>query len=248
LDQVETHRTYRVFSVVVATGWAPYDAAKLDNLGFGKCANVVTNVVMERLASTEGPTGGKILRPSDGKPPKSVAFVQCAGSRDRKHLPYCSTVCCSASLKQTTYVRKSCPEANVTIFYIDLRTAGHLQEFADKVCADDAIELVKGKVGKIEEDPQTKALRVTVEDTISGKKTTRNFDLVVLAAGIVPRTANLPPSLSLDEFGFVASNASVGIFSAGCVKRPAEVSATVRDATGAALKALQVAVGVTQHG
>ena len=109
LPQGVERKTFRVGSVIVATGWKPYDAAKLDNLGFGKCANVVTNVMLERLAALDGPTGGKLLRPSDGKAPKSVAFVQCAGSRDQNHLPYCSTVCCSASLKQTTYLRKLYP-------------------------------------------------------------------------------------------------------------------------------------------
>jgi len=133
LAQGTERKTFRVGSVIVATGWKPYDAAKLDNLGYGKSANVVTNVMLERLAAMDGPTGGKLLRPSDGKAPKSVAFVQCAGSRDENHLPYCSTVCCLASLKQTTYVRKLYPEAKVTIFYIDVRTPGQLQEFASKV-------------------------------------------------------------------------------------------------------------------
>ena len=126
LAQGIEHKTFRVGSVIVATGWKPYDAAKLDNLGYSKSANVVTNVMLERLAATDGPTGGKLLRPSDGKAPKSVAFVQCAGSRDQNHLPYCSAVCCLASLKQTTYVRKLYPEAKITIFYIDVRTPGQL--------------------------------------------------------------------------------------------------------------------------
>ena len=126
LAQGVEHKTFRVGSVIVATGWKPYDAARLYNLGYGKCANVVTNVMLERLAAMDGPTGGKLLRPSDGKAPKSVTFVQCAGSRDENHLPYCSTVCCSASLKQSTYVQKLYPEAKVTIFYIDVRTPGQL--------------------------------------------------------------------------------------------------------------------------
>ncbi|MFH1740515.1 MAG: FAD-dependent oxidoreductase, partial [bacterium] len=82
-----------VGSIVIATGWQPYDASKIDNLGFSRCDNVITNVMMERLASQNGPTNGKILRPSDGAEVKNVAFVQCAGSRDENHLPYCSAVC-----------------------------------------------------------------------------------------------------------------------------------------------------------
>jgi quinone-modifying oxidoreductase subunit QmoA len=247
LTQGVERKTFQVSSVIVATGWKPYDAAKLDNLGFGKCANVVTNVILERLAAMDGPTGGKLVRPSDGNAPKSIAFVQCAGSRDQNHLPYCSTVCCSASLKQTTYFRKLYPDAKITIFYIDVRTPGQLQEFASKVCSDGAIELVKGKVSKVEEDAQTKDLRVSVEDVLGGKKMTRTFELVVLATGLVPQTDGLPADCKLDEFGFVM-NGSSGFIGAGCAKRPAEVSATVRDATGAALKALHIALGAPHNG
>ncbi|MGB8495606.1 MAG: NAD(P)-binding protein [Candidatus Acidiferrum sp.] len=247
LGQKAEKRTLRVASVVVATGWAPYDASKIENLGFGKYANVVSNVMVERFASTSGPTGGKVLRPSDGREPRSVAFVQCAGSRDRNHLPYCSAVCCSASLKHATYIRKLYPEAKITIFYIDLRTPGQLQDFFSKVTADGQIELIKGKVGKVEEDAASKDLLVTAEDVLNGKKITRKYDLVVLATGMVPQTGGLPAVFDLDEFGFI-SNLKTGVYGTGCVKRPTEVSATIRDATGAALKALQVTLGATQHG
>jgi quinone-modifying oxidoreductase subunit QmoA len=247
LAQTAQIKTFAVGSVLVATGWKPYDAAKLDNLGFGKHANVVTNLMFERLAALDGPTGGKVLRPSDGKEPKSIAFVQCAGSRDHNHLPYCSTVCCSASLKQASYLRSLYPEAKVTIFYIDLRTSGQLQEFATKICADSGIELIKGKVGKIEKDPPTKELQLTVEDVVNGKKTVRNFDMAVLATGMVPQTTGLPADCKLDEFGFVADG-TAGVFGSGCAKRPSEVAATVRGATGAALKALQIAMGAAHNG
>jgi quinone-modifying oxidoreductase subunit QmoA len=247
LAQKAEKRTLHIASVVVATGWAPYDAAKIDNLGFGKCANVITNVMIERLAASTGPTRGKILRPSDGKEPRSVAFVQCAGSRDHNHLPYCSAVCCSASLKHATYIRNRYPEAKITIFYIDIRTPGNLQDFFNKVTADGTIELIKGKVGKVEEDPASKNLLVTAEDVLNGQKITRSYDLVVLATGIVPQTGGLPAELDLDEFGFI-HNGETGVYGTGCVKRPAEVSASIRDATGAALKALQTTVGATQHG
>lgn len=247
LAQAAELKTFNVSSVLVATGWKPYDATKLENLGFGKHANVVTNLIFERLAALDGPTGGKVLRPSDRTPPKSVAFVQCSGSRDHNHLPYCSTVCCSASLKQASYVRGLYPDAKVTIFYIDLRTPGALQEFASKVCADKGIELVKGKVGKIEEDPQTKDLHLTVEDVLNGKKTVQAFQMAVLATGLVPQTGGLPVDCKLDEYGF-AGDGGAGIYAAGCAKRPSEVSGSVRDATGAALRALQIAVGAAHHG
>ena len=90
----------KVGSIVLATGWKPYDASKIDMLGFGRHANVINNVMVERLAAANGPTGGKNVRPSDGRPAKRVAFVQCAGSRDMTHLPYCSAICCLSSLKR----------------------------------------------------------------------------------------------------------------------------------------------------
>ncbi len=249
LNQQVERKTFQVAAVVAATGWAPYDAAKIDNLGFGKHSNVVTNVLLERLAAPDGPTGGKILRPSDGMEPPSVAFVQCAGSRDENHLPYCSAVCCAASLKQATYIRALYPNAKITIFYIDIRTAGRLEDFYVRVTADEKIELVKGKVSKVEEEPGTGDLFVTAEDVLSAKKTARKFSLVVLATGIVPQTKGLPAGFDLDEFRFISNGSGkAGLYGAGCVRRPEEVSATVQDATGAALKALQCVARSARHG
>jgi len=248
LDQKPETRTIAVSSVVVATGWRPYDATRIDNLGFGKYPNVVTNVLMERMAAPDGPTGGKILRPSDGAAPESVVFVQCAGSRDENHLPYCSAVCCAASLKHITYVREQYPEAKITVFYIDIRTPGRLEQFHDKVVADDKLELIKGKAAKVEEDPSG-SLMVTAEDVANGKKMTVRADILVLATGIVPNTDALPAGASLDEFGFLAAPpGGKGLLGAGCVRRPEEVSATVQDATGAALKAFQIATRSANRG
>lgn len=247
LQQAAVKKTLRVASVVLATGWAPYDATKLDNLGFGKFPNVVTNVVFERMAAHDGPTRGRILRPSDGKEPRAVAFVQCAGSRDQNHLPYCSGVCCTASLKQASYIRGQYPDSKVTMYYIDLRTPGHLEDFAAKVIAANGMELIKGKVGKIQEHPASRDLLVTAEDVLGGRKIMREYDLVVLATGMVPQSSGLPAAVKVDEFGF-AGNGNQGIYTAGCVKRPAEVAASVRDATGTALKAMQVAVSADHHG
>ncbi len=248
LDQEPERRTFKVAAVVAATGWAPYDASRLEELGYGRHANVVTNVILERLAAPDGPTGGKILRPSDGKPPQTIAFVQCAGSRDENHLPYCSAVCCAASLKQASYIRTLYPDAEITIFYIDIRTPGRLEDFLSRITADDKIELVKGKVGGIEAEGNTADLIVTAEDVMSGRKVTRKAGLVVLATGIVPQTEGLPAGFVLDEFRFIAGGQEkTGLVSAGCVRRPEEVSASVMDATGAALRAYQCAVRSARH-
>ncbi len=249
LNQQAERRTFRVAAVIAATGWKPYDAARLDNLGYGKCANVVTNVVMERLAAPDGPTGGKVLRPSDGEPPLEVGFVQCAGSRDENHLPYCSAVCCSASLKQATYVRSQYPDAKITVFYIDVRTPGRLEDFYAQVAGDKRIEFIKGKAAKVEEDLITKDVLVTAEDTLNGRRVTRRVNLLVLATGIVPQTEGLPEGFELDEFHFVTNgHGTTGLYGAGCARRPEEVSASIQDATGAALKALQCAARSAHHG
>jgi len=232
-----------VGSVVIATGWKPYDATKLDTLGFGKYSNVITNVMMERLAAPDGPTQGKIVRPSDGKAVNSIAFAQCAGSRDVNHLPYCSGVCCLASLKQSTYVKEQNPEARISIFYIDIRAQGTLEDFYQRVQRYEGLSLVNGKVARIEEDPNTRDLTVEAEDVASGKKVRETVEMVVLATGMVPATAEtkIPYEVTYDAYGFVAS-APAGIYAAGCVKRPTDVSFSVQDATGAALKAIQSVV------
>jgi quinone-modifying oxidoreductase subunit QmoA len=198
--------------------------------------------MMERLASANGPTAGRITRPSDGGEVKKVAFVQCAGSRDENHLAYCSGVCCLASLKQATYVLEQDTEAQVSIFYIDIRALGKYEDFYTKVQSEDRVTLIKGKAGEITEDPRTGLVTVQVEDQSTGKILKEQFDLVVLATGMVPSTAvqKIPAEMAYDESGFVLANQPVqGIVGAGCVRKPVDVSASVQDATAAALKAIQ---------
>jgi quinone-modifying oxidoreductase subunit QmoA len=231
-----------VGSVVIATGWDAYKAENLDNLGGGKIKNVITNMQMERLASPNGPTLGKIQRPSDGKEIKSIAFVQCAGSRDENHLAYCSYICCMASLKQATYIREQYPDAKAQIFYIDIRTPGRYEQFYWKVKEDPNLTLTKGKVGKIEEEAGTGNVIVTAEDAMSGKKITEKFDMVVLATGMVPSTklTKISNDISYTDDGFVIpSSLKKGIYAVGSVKSPVDVARSVQDATGVAIKSIQ---------
>jgi len=242
LDMKEKERWIDASAIIVATGWRPYDATRLENLAFGRCENVITNVMMERLAAPGGPTNGKILRPSDGAPPKNVAFVQCAGSRDENHLPYCSAVCCMASLKQTRYLREQDPDVNVTIFYIDIRTIGRLEDFYYDLLEDEKVTFVKGKVAGIEEASTPGNLVLDVEDTIAGRKPEPEFDMVVLATGIVPEIADspIPFDLEMDEYGFLDGATNVeGVYAAGCAKHPCDVSRATKESTAAALKAIQ---------
>ncbi len=231
-------------AIVMATGWDLYDVTKLDILGGGKIKNVITNMQMERLASPNGPTSGKILRPSDNKEVKNVAFVQCAGSRDENHLPYCSFICCMASLKQATYLREQYPDSKAQIFYIDMRTPGRYEQFYWKVKEDPNVTLTKGKVAKITEDPATKDVVVVVEDVLAGKKIEAKFDMVILAAGMVPSTkaSKIPADVSYTEDGFVKpSSLKGGVFAVGTLKSPVDVAKSVQDATGAAIKSIQSA-------
>ena len=230
-------------AIVMATGWAPYDLNKIDNLGFGSVKNVISNMMMERIASPNGPTKGKIVRPSDGKEVKNIAFVQCAGSRDENHLPYCSYICCLASLKQAMYVREQYPESKAQVFYIDLRTPGlYEHRFLLKAKDDPNITLTKGKVAKITEDPETKDVVVVVEDISGGSKVTKRFDMVVLAAGMVPNTKDslIGMDIPLTEEGFVnAASLKKGIYALGTLKSPVDVARSVQDATGATVKSIQ---------
>jgi quinone-modifying oxidoreductase subunit QmoA len=243
LDMQPRTVTARVGALVWATGWRPYDAAKIDNLGFGQFDNVITNVMMERLASENGPTGGKIVRRSDGKEITRIGFVQCAGSRDENHLPYCSAVCCLASMKQATYVREQYPEAEVYIFYIDVRSPGRMEDFYVRAQGDEKLHFQRGKVAKITEVAETKNVILEAENTLTGEITRTEVDMAVLATGMVPNTVDSPPPLetTLDEFGFVAPNGT-GVIAAGVASRPVDVATSIQEATGAALKAINIEV------
>lgn len=236
----------KVGAVIWATGWQPYDATRIDSLGFGRYENIITNMMMERLASPSGPTAGQILRPSDNKAPQSVAFVQCAGSRDENHLPYCSYICCMASLKQATYVRERYPEAKIYIFYIDIRSPGQRYEkFYKKIKQDANIFFIKGKVAEVGEDPNTRNITVVAENAVTGEKITQTVDMAVLATGMQPNAAvkKLPADLKYNEDGFIINDfRKGGMFAAGCANKPADVVSSNQNATGMALKAIQTLV------
>ena len=246
LDMSAAQTEVNVASVVMATGWSPYDANKLEGLGFSAHPDVITNVMMERLAAVDGPTGGELKRPSDGQPVSSVAFVQCAGSRDQDHLPYCSSICCLASLKQAHYVREANPDSRVYVFYIDIRTPGKFEGFYSRTKEDPNIVFVKGKVGKVTKGAEGK-LTVEAEDILGGGKIRVDVDLVVLATGM---ESNLKMEgfageiVQLDRDGFAAELLQQpGVFAAGVAQGPVDVNSSIQEATGVALKAMQIARG-----
>ena len=226
-----------VGSVVVATGWKNYDASKIENLNYSTSKNIITNVEFERFIASNGVGKNKLLRPSDNSEPKKIAFVQCAGSRDENHLPYCSAVCCSASLKHALTIQELYPKSEIKIFYIDMRVAGRNEDFLVKVQNNKNIELVKGKVGKINET-ENNNLILEAEDILSGKKMNYEAEMVVLATGIVPSDISI--TLNKDQNNFITDLQSEGIFPVACSRKPMDVSSSVKDATAAALKAIQI--------
>jgi len=174
----------RAGAIVMATGWKPYEASKLEHLGYGASPDVVTNVELERMAAS-----GAIRRPSDGRAPESVVFIQCAGSRDAQHLPYCSSVCCMATLKQARYIREQHPEAAIYVIYKDVRTPGQYERFY-RAAQDDPLNFfTKGEVTAVERQPDGR-LAVNVRDTLLGSDLVIPADLVVLATGMVPNAAD----------------------------------------------------------
>jgi quinone-modifying oxidoreductase subunit QmoA len=234
----------KVGAVIWATGWQPYDAARIQPYGYDRFANVITSVEFERLADPHGPTGGKILRSSDGKEAKDVAFIQCAGSRDENHLRHCSRICCMASLKQTSYVREAWGEqGRSTIYYIDIRAIDRFEDFYAKVRADTTVKFVKSKVARITEDRKTGDVVLHGVDTEGYHRYETRHDLAVLAIGMEPsvNAAAIPAEIVADSSGFIESSPEgSGLFGAGCATNALDVNRSVQSATAAALRAIQV--------
>ncbi len=243
LEQKEETVSLKAGAIVWATGWQPYDAEKLTPYRYGEFPNVITNVEFERLADPHGPTGGKILRPSDGKEAKNIAFIQCAGSRDENHLRHCSRFCCMGSLKQTHYVQEAYgDEGKSTIYYIDIRAIDRFEDFYAKVKANPNVSFVKSKVARISEDKDGNPVCWGV-NTEGYVRYSNPHDLVVLAVGMQPsvKGVDIPAEVMADSSGFImADPANAGIFGAGCATNALDVNRAVQSATAAALRAIQV--------
>ncbi len=238
--QVETC-TINVASIVWATGWTPYDPTKMENLKFGQSQSIVTNMMIERMAAPNGPTGGKIVRPGDEKEIESIAFVQCAGSRDENHLEFCSHICCMATFKQMSYVREQYPDAKIYVFYIDLRTPGKYEKFREVRMADENATFIKGKVADITIEADG-GVTVVAENAVTAEKISQKVDMAVLATGMQPSLSlqEVPTELQMDANGFVIADADKAMLSAGCAKKAADVVTCTQSSTAAALKAIQV--------
>ena len=243
LDMQEENIEFKAGAVIWATGWKPYDANKIQPYGYDRYDNVITNVEFERMLDPFGPTGGKIVR-KDGKTPKNIAFIQCAGSRDRNHLKHCSRICCMASLKQTNYVQDQLGDAaKSTVYYIDIRAIDRFEDFYQAVRKNPNVSFVKSKVASITAAAEAGDVMLNGVDTEGYNRYSNQHDLVVLATGMEPSvpTGQFPVELVLDDNGFVQNDeANGGVFGAGVSSDALDVNRAVQNATAAALRAVQV--------
>ena len=247
--QAETVIEEKVGAIVVATGYEVFPTAKV--VEYPEDPDILDGLQFERLLSLWGPTGGQIKRPSDGKVPQEVVFIQCIGSRDPAHyFPYCSRVCCMYTAKQASLYRQRVPQGQPYIFFMDVRsTAKGCEEFVKKVMEDQRILYIRGRVSKIFR--RGDKLVVWGGDTLTGKQLELEADLVVLATAMVPSpdASEVAKKLKIavDQFGFVSEahpklrpveSLTAGIYLAGTAQAPKDIADTVNQASGAASKVL----------
>jgi heterodisulfide reductase subunit A len=245
--------TFDIGAIVVATGYELFDKAHLGEYGGGRYPDVIDGLQFEEMLRPDGPTKGQIRRPSDGRVPTEMVWVQCAGSRDPElHMPYCSKVCCMYVAKQAMLYKLQVPDGQATVMYIDIRTQGKgYEEFAQRAMEEHKVLYVRGKASKVFQENG----RVTVwgVDTLTGLPIEAEADLVVLATATVPRAdaQELGQRLrvSTDEHGFFSEahpklrpveSLSAGIFLAGAAQFPKDIPETVAQASGAASKVLSL--------
>lgn len=242
----------KVGAIIVSTGFSIFDYSVYGEYGAGKYKDVVTALQFERLLNSSGPTSGKILRPSDSKEAKTIVFIQCVGSRDEsKGVPYCSKVCCMYTAKQSLLLKEHIPDANVYVFYIDIRAGGkNYEEFIERVQDEYGVLYLRGRVSKIFQ-AQNGKLIVRGADTLSGSQIEIPADMVVLATGIVsnPETVKLAQMIGIpyDKNRFLteahpklapAETQTAGVFICGACQFPKDIPDSVAQASAAASKVL----------
>ncbi|MEE9595095.1 MAG: CoB--CoM heterodisulfide reductase iron-sulfur subunit A family protein, partial [Candidatus Hydrothermarchaeales archaeon] len=238
-----------VGAVIVSTGYELFDPSALEEYGYKKHKNVITSLQFERLLSPSGPTGGHVIRPSDGEKPEKVAFIQCVGSRNVNYYPYCSRICCMASTKHSIVAHEHDPDMKSTILYMDMRSFGKgFQEYVDKAKEVHGVEYVRGRPSSIDEDEKGK-LSIFYENTEEGKNDVMEADLVVLASALKPSVGSKELArvlgIDTDEFGFYPERTAEepfktyrpGIFINGTCQAPKDIPDSVSQASGAAAKA-----------
>ena len=250
-DDHVRHHILNVGTIIVATGFQVFDATGKEEYGYGRFPNVVNIAEIERMLNSAGPTGGKVVRPSDLEEPKKIVYIQCVGSRDHLTNNYCSRVCCMTAIKQARLIRDK-TGAEIYVFYIDLRTFGKMYEEFYESTAAAGVTFIRGMVGEIIQETDNSALTVWAEDTLLGKTIQLDgIDLVVLSTGIVPPEAATTVSkvlkLSRSPDGFLmeahpklrpVDSFTDGIFVAGMAQGPKDIPDTVAQAKAAASGAM----------
>ena len=250
-DMEDENFDVEVGTVVVATGMEVYDPTELDEFGYGKHHNVLTSLEFERLINAGGPTEGHMIRPTDHQQPKSIAFIQCVGSRttNGRGNPYCSNICCMNTVKDSLLIKDHYPDVDVKVFYMDIRAFGKGFEDLYRMSKGRGTKYIRGIPGEVEELDNGNLL-LHVEDTLSGELQQHEVDMVVLAVGTVPRRDNktvkrlLTLSTTSDGF-FMEAHPKLqpvdaptrGVFFAGCAEFPKDVKDSVTQAGAAAARA-----------
>jgi len=240
-----------VGAIIVATGGESHKPIESREYGFGFLQNVVTNAQFERITNAAGPTHGKIKRPSDGRTPKNIAFIQCVGSRDpRAQSDYCCYFGCENSLKQATQIKEKYPDTEVNIYAIDVRTHGPGYEELYQRALNMGVIVIKGKASEVEADPVGNGVRVFAEDLYTGRNTSLTYDMVVLATPMRPQSDSLnfarKLGVNIDRHGFFlcahpklrpVESFKDGVFFAGACIGPADIRNAVAQGRGAAAMA-----------
>ncbi|MBN2123771.1 MAG: CoB--CoM heterodisulfide reductase iron-sulfur subunit A family protein [Deltaproteobacteria bacterium] len=247
-NQQDQELTLDVGAVILATGFDLYEVSDLKEYGWGTIKNVLTAMQFERMICASGPTHGHLKKPSDGEEPKTLAFIQCVGSRDVRHKRYCSAVCCMHATKEAMLAHEHYPNLTSTIFYMDMRAVGKgFQDYIQRARNEYAVEYIRSRPGQITENEETGNPVIHFEDTTTRELKTREFDMVILAQALIPSNgiAQMADTVGVetDEFGFVATPSEPldpfatnqeGIFSCGFCQGPMDVPGSVVQASGAA--------------
>ena len=243
-------------AIVVATGYNPIKLDNFEEYAYSQSPDVVTSLELERLMNAAGPTGGTLLRPSDGKHPEKIVFIQCVGSRDVSGCgkPYCSKICCMYTAKHAMLIRDKYPDTDVTVFFIDVRTPGkNFDEFYRRAVEEYGVHYIKGMVGKVA--PEGDILKVQGSDLITNEQVHIDADMVVLAAAIEPDPSARPlatlltASMDTNDFFTEAhpklrpvESPTAGVFLSGVCQGPKDIPETVSQASAAAAKVIGLLV------
>ncbi len=255
-DAQDEELTLKAGTIVVATGMEPYDPTPLDEYGYTRFPNMVTTIEFERLINAGGPTKGEVVRLSDLKVPKSVAFIQCVGSRspgNEKANPYCSNICCMNTIKDTLMLKEHYPDMEVKVFYIDIRAFGKGFEDLFQRSKGKGVKYIRGLPGDVQEDPGAHDLKLFVENTSTDRLERHHVEMVVLSQGLVPSEDmnKIQEMLALQKTsdGFYleahpklqpVDSASAGIFFAGTAESPKDIKDAVTQASAASARAARL--------